>query len=441
MTALLDRLRPTPPQSAGWDIGLWSDGTPCTLPRRHALIAGLSGTGKSTLMHVLLARAARTPGLAIVAIDVKRVELRAWRPRLTTLAVDPDQVRATLTGLRAEMDRRYELLEQAGLVDWTTDLGARVLLVVDELAGVVATGERDFDRPNTNDLRALLERGRAAGVVVVLATQRPGADVIPTALRDLTGVRVCFAVPTVESAVMALGEPGRTAGAHQIPLDQPGRCVIVGDGDRTARRARIAHCTAVEAARIAVATAGLRQTLDITRHAAAPAQTAPEPATTDPRARPPYNPTLTPPTRTTTPLTAEPSPLPEPPPTTPSTGPSPTRCLTARTLTRPACTLPGSDPSVDPAGRREPNPERSEGAGVATQPSHLPGLDDTALQADDWAVLATLRQARRPLRSRAVYEILRTTTPFSVTRTERAITRLAAAGYLTAAGTAWQASV
>jgi S-DNA-T family DNA segregation ATPase FtsK/SpoIIIE len=144
------------------------------LDQAHVLIAGLSGTGKSSALRTLLVGAARDPTVALVLVDAKRVELRSWQPRATAAFTEPDAITAGLTAVSGLVDDRYRLMEANGATSWPVSTTTpRVLFVVDELAALTASGARQRDRAHTAALRHILKRGRAAGVVVVAAIQRP----------------------------------------------------------------------------------------------------------------------------------------------------------------------------------------------------------------------------------------------------------------------------
>jgi DNA segregation ATPase FtsK/SpoIIIE-like protein len=238
-------------------LGVRADGRRLVLAldQWHTLIGGLSGAGKSSTLRALLIGAAQHP-VALVLIDPKRVELTAWRPRASVVATEPGEIARTLRELVDVMDVRYRRLEHQGS---GAAVGPLVLVVVDELAGVVASGNRDLDRDNATRLRLLLERGRAAGMIVVAATQRPAHDVIPTYLRDLFTFRIAHATSTPEHSEMVLGarfEPG----PHTLPVGagSQGLAWALLDGDRIPVLARVWWAEDALAAQVAADTAHLR---------------------------------------------------------------------------------------------------------------------------------------------------------------------------------------
>jgi S-DNA-T family DNA segregation ATPase FtsK/SpoIIIE len=239
-------------------LGARADGRRLTiaLDQWHTLIGGLSGAGKSSTLRTLLIGAAQHP-VTLVLIDPKRIELTGWRPRASILATEPEAIREGLSTLVAVMDARYREVEHQGINE-PPGLPL-VLVVVDELAGVVASGNRDRDKANATNLRLLLERGRAAWMIVVAATQRPSHEIVPTFLRDLFTFRIAHATSTAEHSEMILGaryEPG----PHTLPVGagSQGLAWTLLDGDRDPVLARVWWADPQLAAEVARSTAHLR---------------------------------------------------------------------------------------------------------------------------------------------------------------------------------------
>jgi DNA segregation ATPase FtsK/SpoIIIE, S-DNA-T family len=121
--------------------------------------------------------------------------------------VGPDLVEAivALDALRAEMDNRYKWLLKEHLRKVSPESGAGlVLVVIDELALYLQGSGKSRDAFALG-LRDLVARGRAAGIVVVAATQKPAHDVVPTALRDLFGYRLALRCSTRDASDTVLG--------------------------------------------------------------------------------------------------------------------------------------------------------------------------------------------------------------------------------------------
>ena len=95
------------------------------------------------------------------------------------------------------------------------------LVVVDELAFYLTLADRKQRQEFAELLRDLVARGRAAGVIVVAATQKPGADVVPTSLRDLFGFRLALRCNTPQASDTILGQGWATMG-HSAATIAPG---------------------------------------------------------------------------------------------------------------------------------------------------------------------------------------------------------------------------
>src|SRR5205823_11963565 len=112
-----------------------------------------------------------------------------------------------LRELQVEMDARYGLLLDRGLRKIDPGDPATPLHVVafDELAFFLTMGESRVTKELALLLRDLVARGRAAGIVVVAATQKPSSDVVPTSLRDLMGSRIALRCSTRDASDCVLG--------------------------------------------------------------------------------------------------------------------------------------------------------------------------------------------------------------------------------------------
>jgi S-DNA-T family DNA segregation ATPase FtsK/SpoIIIE len=136
-----------------------------------------------------------------------------------------------------------------------------VLVMLDELAYFSATvGEAKQQKEFTTLLRDVVARGRAAGVVVVAATQRPSADILPTSLRDLFGYRWAFRCSTDASSDVILGHGWATQGYTAADIDPAARGVgwLIADGGQP-RRMKAAYLTDHEVTRLAARAAELRR--------------------------------------------------------------------------------------------------------------------------------------------------------------------------------------
>jgi DNA segregation ATPase FtsK/SpoIIIE, S-DNA-T family len=242
------------------------------LAERNLLAAGEPGAGKSVGLNLIVAHAALSLDCRLILIDGKRVELGLWRccadafigPSITD-AID------LLKQLQATMDARYEKLLDTGRRKITRECGQPVVLVVfDELAYFSATiGEAKQQKEFVALVRDLVARGRAAGIIVVAATQRPSADIIPTSLRDLFGYRWAFRCTTDASSDVILGHGWASEGYTAADIDPTCRGVgwLIAEGG-IPRRMKAAYLTDEQAARIAEHAAWLRTRAALNRGAA-----------------------------------------------------------------------------------------------------------------------------------------------------------------------------
>ncbi len=191
----------------------------------HLLIAGATGSGKSVCINSLVASLLMTrppDELRMVMVDPKRVELTPFNgiPHLVMpVIVEPDEVQPALRGLINEMSRRYKLMEEMGvrnIAGYNAKSGEPMcflVLIVDELADLMMTGGLEVEQ----QLVRLAQLGRAAGIHMVLATQRPSVKVVTGLLKANVPARVAFAVASqVDSRVI---------------LDGAGAEALMGKGD------------------------------------------------------------------------------------------------------------------------------------------------------------------------------------------------------------------
>ena len=186
-------------------LGMGSGGDPvmadfAKMP--HTLVAGATGSGKSVCMNTIVTGLllTRTPlELRMVMIDPKRVELTPYQgiPHLyTPVIVEPEQAVKALKALVKEMMDRFSTLEAAGVKN-ITSYNAKsnfkmpyLLILVDELADLMLTASNEVEQL----LVRLAQLGRATGVHLVVATQRPSVDVVTGLIKANFPSRISFAV-------------------------------------------------------------------------------------------------------------------------------------------------------------------------------------------------------------------------------------------------------
>ena len=246
------------------ELGLDERGQPVRvgLAEHNLLAAGEPGAGKSVGLNLIVAHAALSLDCQLILVDGKQVELGLWR-RCAQAFIGPSITHAIdlLKHLQAVMDGRYDELLDTGRRKITREGGQPVVVVVfDELAYFSATvGESRQQKEFIALVRDLVARGRAAGVIVVAATQRPSADIIPTSLRDLFGYRWAFRCTTDASSDVILGHGWANNGYTAADIDPTSRGVgwLIAEGG-IPRRMKAAYLPDEQAARLAEHAAWLR---------------------------------------------------------------------------------------------------------------------------------------------------------------------------------------
>lgn len=191
----------------------------------HLLVAGATGSGKSVLINVLISSLLFRAGpelMRLLLIDPKVVELNGYNgiPHLLTPVVtDPKKASQALRWGVREMERRYQLFAQAGVRDIGryNQSGAEripyIVIVIDELADLMMVAPVEVEE----SIARLAQMARAAGLHLVVATQRPSVDVITGTIKANIPSRIAFAVSSqIDSRTI---------------LDQAGAEKLLGRGD------------------------------------------------------------------------------------------------------------------------------------------------------------------------------------------------------------------
>ena len=238
-----------------------------TLAERNLLIGGEPGSGKSVALNLIVAHAALSLDCRLVLVDGKRVELGLWRTCAEAF-IGPSIVDgiATLRRLQSMMDSRYDVLLDGGRRKIGSADGLPVVLVVvDELAFFSSTtGDRKQQTEFVTLTRDVVARGRAAGIILVAATQRPSADIVPTSLRDLFGYRWAFRCSTDSSSDVILGHGWANEGYTAAEIDPAARGVgwLIAEGG-IPRRVKAAYLSDDQVARLAEKAAKLRAAAEL----------------------------------------------------------------------------------------------------------------------------------------------------------------------------------
>jgi len=196
----------------------------------HMLIAGTTGSGKSVCMNsviISLLYKASPEDVKLIMVDPKMVELGVYNgiPHLLIPVVtDPKKAAGSLQWALSEMMRRYKAMSDAGVRDlesYNSIVEAegegqkipQIVVIIDELADLMMVAAKEVEE----SICRLAQMGRAAGIHLIIATQRPSADVITGLMKANIPSRIAFAVASAMES--------------RIILDTPGAEKLVGKGD------------------------------------------------------------------------------------------------------------------------------------------------------------------------------------------------------------------
>ncbi|MFC7384335.1 cell division protein FtsK [Sphaerisporangium rhizosphaerae] len=219
-------------------LGLFEDGSPVrvSLLRRHALVGGVAGAGKSGGVNVILADLSACPDVVIWGIDLKRgMELLPWASCLDRLATTAQEAQALLRDAVAVLDGRADMLAQQGQRVWQPRPDAPALVIlIDEYAELV-----DEAPEAVRHADSIARRGRAVAVTLVAATQRPSQKAMGHgAVRSQMDVRISFRVRERRDVDLILGQGMFKAGWHSHTLNAPGKFLVSAPEHDIPRRAR-----------------------------------------------------------------------------------------------------------------------------------------------------------------------------------------------------------
>lgn len=215
----------------------------CKAP--HILVAGTTGSGKSAFINAVIASLLRNVSeteYSLMLIDPKRVELACFKdlPNVINKGVldKAEDILQGLDWLHREMERRYDLLVNVGvkeikkfnekIVSGDKSFYSKVnmadlhrmryiVCIIDEFADLVLNNDREQKKEFEKHVQSLAQKGRAAGIHLILATQTPRSDVISGVIKANIPMQVAFRVPNALDS--------------RVILDVSGAEALLGSGD------------------------------------------------------------------------------------------------------------------------------------------------------------------------------------------------------------------
>lgn len=173
----------------------------------HLLIAGATGMGKSVCINsiiVSLLYKAKPDEVKLILIDPKKVEFNIYKdiPHLyAPIVSEPTKAAGALASAVAEMERRFELIEEVGVRDIYNynavtkddpdrEFMPQMVIIIDELADLMMTAADSVE----SSICRLAQKARAAGIHIIIGTQRPSVDVITGLIKANVPSRIAFTV-------------------------------------------------------------------------------------------------------------------------------------------------------------------------------------------------------------------------------------------------------
>lgn len=244
------------------DLGPFEDAAPCRVLflRRHGLLGGTTGVGKSGTLNVLMGNLSACRDVVIWAVDLKKgMELGPWAECIDRLATTPEEARALLADAVAVLEARAALLAAHGKRVWDPSPDMPVLIVIiDEYAEL-----SDYAPGAVKHADSVARRGRAVAVSLIAATQRPTQKAMGHgAVRSQMDIRICFRVRERKDVDLILGQGMLNAGWHAHTLNAPGKFLVSAPEHQTPKRARAYLMTDEAVSATAARHAMLRPSLD-----------------------------------------------------------------------------------------------------------------------------------------------------------------------------------
>lgn len=215
------------PSTEGFDIAIGVDvmGNTKNIDIReapHLLVAGTTGSGKSVFLNTIIKQLMKKKSTEIILIDPKMVELSQFEggKNVREYADDPAKILKILNNLNKEMNERYATLKKAKLRSImegsaTMKMPPYIFLIIDEFGDLVSSSK--YGQDIRHALLILAQKGRAAGIHIIVTTQHPTVKIIDSEIKANFPTRVAF-----KTAVSI---------NSQVIIDENGADKLLGRGD------------------------------------------------------------------------------------------------------------------------------------------------------------------------------------------------------------------
>lgn len=180
----------------------------------HLLVAGATGSGKSVCLNVIIKSLINNPFVVLSLIDPKQVEFAEYNGKVWDVADSIEESLGILKRLTEIMDERYNefkflnVKNYSGYVNTCDRIGKpaekRIVCIVDELSDLMMTSKKETEFY----ICRLAQLARAAGIHLVVATQRPSADIITGIIRSNIPTKIAFRVTKKSDSRIILDEGG-----------------------------------------------------------------------------------------------------------------------------------------------------------------------------------------------------------------------------------------
>jgi len=188
---------------------MWMDLARCP----HLLVAGTTGSGKSVLLHTIIANILLLSKADVYIIDTKALEFDDYADTSVRVSISTSYAKGAecLEGILQQMEYRYSYMQERNLSQSPFD---PIVVIIDEFADLIMQDNNDY---LYNMVCRLVQKSRAAGIHAILATQRPSVDIIRGVIKANLPARIAFKVPNKT--------------ASRVILDENGAENLIGNGD------------------------------------------------------------------------------------------------------------------------------------------------------------------------------------------------------------------